>query len=330
MWEFPGGKVEPGESAEQALVREIAEELSVEIEVRDELVAPTTSTWPASNGYRMRLFYATITQGKASPTDGHDSLRWLEKGELESVDWLPSDRAAIAQLSLESSTENPGEVETSRVLSDSFEVLASFFERRSFTSLIAGLETELHHADAAQALNAARSNGLTSDLLLAALTVRQRLGRLNDVIHATAIACLLPLILKPGETLVNKPSLAAGNDASRHFDLETSHRVAEVKVSVWKGSDSARQRGLFADLVNLTLDDTGRSRELYVVGERPGRFLVGSTRLGSEVLGKYSSYRTREAFAELGNEQMSVADFMASSNVDVIDISVLLPGLFPT
>ncbi len=108
MWEFPGGKVEPGESPEQALVREIAEELSVEIEVRDELVPPTTTTWPASNGYRMRLFYATITQGNASPTDGHDGLQWLENGELESVDWLPSDRAAIAHLSLDSSTENPG------------------------------------------------------------------------------------------------------------------------------------------------------------------------------------------------------------------------------
>ncbi|MEV7396721.1 NUDIX domain-containing protein [Aeromicrobium sp. NPDC092404] len=97
-WEFPGGKVEPGESAQQALIREIAEELSVDIEVLDELLPPTGTTWPASNGYRMRIFYAILARGDLRLGDGHDLIRWLPRHELLSVGWLASDRDVTARL----------------------------------------------------------------------------------------------------------------------------------------------------------------------------------------------------------------------------------------
>jgi 8-oxo-dGTP diphosphatase len=95
QWEFPGGKVEEGESPQQALVREIAEELSVDIDVVVELTHPSRETWPASNNFRMRLFFATIVAGTVRACDGHDAIQWLERNELASVEWLASDRDAL-------------------------------------------------------------------------------------------------------------------------------------------------------------------------------------------------------------------------------------------
>lgn len=98
QWEFPGGKVESGETSENALVREIAEELLIDICVLDELCNAEGKTWPASNGYEMRLFFATVTKGDPEPADEHDVVRWLARDSLEDVDWLKSDRAAVAIL----------------------------------------------------------------------------------------------------------------------------------------------------------------------------------------------------------------------------------------
>jgi 8-oxo-dGTP diphosphatase len=97
QWEFPGGKLERGETPAQALVREIAEELAIDI-VHDELPSPVGETWPASNGYRMRLYYATFAQGTPLPSDGHDRVRWLTRDELSDVEWLSSDREVIQHL----------------------------------------------------------------------------------------------------------------------------------------------------------------------------------------------------------------------------------------
>ncbi len=98
LWEFPGGKVEPGESPREALVREIAEELLVDIRVVDELHHPEAALWPASNGYEMRLFYVTVTDGEPEPADGHDAVVWLTQDSLRSVSWLDSDLAAVELL----------------------------------------------------------------------------------------------------------------------------------------------------------------------------------------------------------------------------------------
>lgn len=100
QWEFPGGKVEPGESPEQALVREIDEELDVHIAVLEELSPPSGGSWPASNGYRMRLYYAVIESGTPQIADGHDDVRWLEEAELLTVPWLASDRRPLSHISL--------------------------------------------------------------------------------------------------------------------------------------------------------------------------------------------------------------------------------------
>lgn len=97
LWEFPGGKVELGETPRQALVREIQEELSVQVELGEEFLH-TSGAWPISDVYELRLFFASIVSGSDAPGDSHDALRWLASSDLYSVDWLSSDREAIAPL----------------------------------------------------------------------------------------------------------------------------------------------------------------------------------------------------------------------------------------
>jgi 8-oxo-dGTP pyrophosphatase MutT (NUDIX family) len=93
-WEFPGGKVEAGESAEAACVRECAEELGVLVRV----VAPLGPDVPVLDGWRLRLFEARLEQGDPLPGADHDALRWLAPEELHEVDWLPGDRPLLPAL----------------------------------------------------------------------------------------------------------------------------------------------------------------------------------------------------------------------------------------
>jgi 8-oxo-dGTP diphosphatase len=92
-WELPGGKVDPGESDEQALLREIAEELGVRIE----LTARVGTDWPLAPGLVLRVWNARLADpaGDPLPLQDHDELRWLAPSELEAVDWLPGDRAPV-------------------------------------------------------------------------------------------------------------------------------------------------------------------------------------------------------------------------------------------
>lgn len=99
-WEFPGGKVEAGESAREALVREVREELSVTLEVGPELWSEAGGGWPLPDGLGLRLFLARIADGQPSRGDSHDRLRWLGADELDSVDWLPADRLALPGIRL--------------------------------------------------------------------------------------------------------------------------------------------------------------------------------------------------------------------------------------
>lgn len=94
LWEFPGGKVEAGEAPRDALVREILEELTLVVELGDEVLHPD-SPWRISDEYVLRLFLATETGGELTPGDTHDELRWLLPDEFNDVEWLPSDRLAL-------------------------------------------------------------------------------------------------------------------------------------------------------------------------------------------------------------------------------------------
>lgn len=93
-WEFPGGKVERGESDEQALVREIREELGVEILVGDRV----PGEWPLHDDLVLHLYVATLEDGEPQPLDHHDELRWLAPEDFDEVAWLDSDVDAVRTL----------------------------------------------------------------------------------------------------------------------------------------------------------------------------------------------------------------------------------------
>jgi 8-oxo-dGTP diphosphatase len=94
-WEFPGGKVEPGETDAQALARECAEELGVRVEV-GERVGPDV---PLARGRAvLRVFAVTLLGGDVPQALEHSSMRWLGADELDSVPWLPADRPIVEEL----------------------------------------------------------------------------------------------------------------------------------------------------------------------------------------------------------------------------------------
>lgn len=94
-WEFPGGKVEPGESPEDALRREIREELEVEVNVGD-LIDTIEYDYPAFH-LSMKCFACTIAGGSPHLLE-HEAAKWLTSTQLGSVDWLPADVTLIPKI----------------------------------------------------------------------------------------------------------------------------------------------------------------------------------------------------------------------------------------
>ena len=94
-WEFPGGKMEPGESPEEALVREIREELSAEISV-DQFLCDVEWDYPQFHLF-MHCYLCSLKE-EALTLNEHEAARWLTGKDLDSVRWLPADEGMLPML----------------------------------------------------------------------------------------------------------------------------------------------------------------------------------------------------------------------------------------
>jgi 8-oxo-dGTP diphosphatase len=95
LWEFPGGKIEAGESPGAALIRELREELGIDVEVRAAL-APVCWNYDRAE-IRLSPYLCHIVCGTPSPLE-HEALRWCAPDEFESLEWAPADLPILEQL----------------------------------------------------------------------------------------------------------------------------------------------------------------------------------------------------------------------------------------
>ena len=108
LWEFPGGKVEAAESCEQALARELSEELGVRILVGAEVPGPHVQGWPLNERLAMRVFFAEIFSGTPDTLEDHSAVRWMplpnSRDDAQAYDdllglpWIPADLPIVVAL----------------------------------------------------------------------------------------------------------------------------------------------------------------------------------------------------------------------------------------
>ncbi|HEX8105749.1 MAG TPA: hypothetical protein VF533_24250 [Solirubrobacteraceae bacterium] len=193
---------------------------------------------------------------------------------------------------------------------------------------IAALETDLAGQSGETAAGVVASHGLTAATFAASLLVREELGKLSDLIHATGIALALPHLLEAGEVL-KTPSLAAGNDPGRQYDVETNVRAAEFKFARWtNGGNGGREKDLFKDLVLLTQAPMPLRAEIYVRGPRPARFLAGRASARKQL--KRSQAVLAVFDAQVSDPEVTVAAYVAAyaERVRVIDLEEAVPSVF--
>lgn len=97
-WEFPGGKAEPGETPEEALHRELREELGIKVELGDEIVGPDDGGWIITDRHIMRLWFARVTEGEPKPLVEHDRLEWSRPQDFGDYNWLDGDVRIVEHL----------------------------------------------------------------------------------------------------------------------------------------------------------------------------------------------------------------------------------------
>ena len=120
LWEFPGGKVEAAESCEQALARELSEELGVRILVGAEVPGPHVQGWPLNERLAMRVFFAEIFSGTPDTLEDHSALRWMplpkSRDDAQAYDdllglpWIPADLPIVVALLQQLQDAGVGEV----------------------------------------------------------------------------------------------------------------------------------------------------------------------------------------------------------------------------
>ena len=95
LWEFVGGKVEPGETRQQALIRECQEELAITLRVED-LFMEVIHEYPDLT-VRLRLYHAAIAEGVPQLLEHHD-MKWITVSEIDTLEFCPADEEILAQL----------------------------------------------------------------------------------------------------------------------------------------------------------------------------------------------------------------------------------------
>jgi hypothetical protein len=236
-----------------------------------------------------------------------------------------------------------GEVDTVRIephesigssnnaLLGSIETVQALGTGQDLRKRISDLEQALAGKSREQATALVEADGITSEVLLAALMIKAMAGQINVIVHTLGILLSLPYLLEDGEVILGL-SLGAGNTGRSH-DLETDRRVAEFKFITWRGgADTIRQNGLFVDLFNLANSDTTKRRELYVLGKRePDRFLNGRRAIPS-VLTKHATVKARFDLRHASEGYKTVREYWNAvrSQVEIIDLCEKVPVFGPT